>query len=134
MARTLEIPAIVGLRDITTSVKTGDSIIVDGIEGICIINPDQAVIDEYIAKKENFIAEQEELKKLIDVKTKTKSGKRIEVCGNIGQPEDVDNVLANGGDGVGLFRTEFLYMDRESAPTEEEQYELIQICIRKNGR
>lgn len=131
MARTLEIPAIVGLRDITTSVKTGDTIIVDGIEGICIINPDQSVIDEYIAKKESFTAEQEELKKLIEVKTKTKSGKRIEVCGNIGQPEDVDNVLAYGGDGVGLFRTEFLYMDRESAPTEEEQYNSYKYVLEK---
>ncbi|MGL5086201.1 MAG: phosphoenolpyruvate--protein phosphotransferase [Clostridium sp.] len=131
MARTLEIPAIVGLRDITSSVKTGDSIIVDGIEGICIINPDQSVIDEYIAKKETFIAEQEELKKLIDVKTRTKSGKRIEVCGNIGQPEDVDNVLAYGGDGVGLFRTEFLYMDRESAPTEDEQYNSYKYVLEK---
>lgn len=131
MARTLEIPAIVGLKDITTSVKTGDSIIVDGIEGICIINPDQSVIDEYIAKKEVFLAKEEELKKLIGVKTKTKSGKRIEVCGNIGQPQDVDNVLAYGGDGVGLFRTEFLYMDRESAPTEEEQYNSYKYVLEK---
>ncbi|MBB6623536.1 phosphoenolpyruvate--protein phosphotransferase [Clostridium gasigenes] len=131
MARTLEIPAIVGLKDITTSVKTGDSIIVDGIEGICIINPDQSVINEYMAKKEIFIAKEEELKKLIGVKTKTKSGKRIEVCGNIGQPEDVDNVLAYGGDGVGLFRTEFLYMDRESAPTEEEQYNSYKYVLEK---
>ena len=123
MARTLEIPAIVGLKDITTSVKNGDTVIVDGIEGICIINPEQSVLDEYIAKRENFIKEQEELKKLIDVKTVTKSGKRIEVCGNIGSPADAEAVLANGGDGVGLFRTEFLYMDRDSAPTEEEQFE-----------
>ena len=131
MARTLEIPAIVGLKDITSSVKTGDTIIVDGIEGICIINPDQSVIDEYVAKREKFIAEQEELKKLIDVKARTKSGKRIEVCGNIGQPEDVDNVLAYGGDGVGLFRTEFLYMDRDSAPTEEEQYNSYKYVLEK---
>ena len=123
MARTLEIPAIVGLKDITTSVKNGDTVIVDGIEGVCIINPEQSVLDEYMAKRENFIKEQEELKKLIDVKTVTKSGKRIEVCGNIGSPADAEAVLANGGDGVGLFRTEFLYMDRDSAPTEEEQFE-----------
>ncbi|MGL5379412.1 phosphoenolpyruvate--protein phosphotransferase [Clostridium sp.] len=123
MARTLEIPAIVGLKDITTSVKNGDMIIVDGIEGVCIINPEQSVIDEYTAKRETFLAEQEELKKLIDVKTVTKSGKRIEVCGNIGSPADAESVLANGGDGVGLFRTEFLYMDRDCAPTEEEQFE-----------
>lgn len=123
MARTLEIPAIVGLKDITTSVKNGDFVIVDGIEGICIINPDQSVIDEYTAKREKFLAEQEELKKLISVKTVTKSGRRVEVCGNIGSPADAEAVVANGGDGVGLFRTEFLYMDRDSAPTEEEQFE-----------
>ncbi|MDU1314057.1 MAG: phosphoenolpyruvate--protein phosphotransferase [Clostridium septicum] len=123
MARTLEIPAIVGLKDITTSVKNGDFVIVDGIEGVCIINPEQSVVDEYTAKRENFLKEQEELKKLIDVKTVTKSGKRVEVCGNIGSPADAEAVVANGGDGVGLFRTEFLYMDRDSAPTEEEQFE-----------
>lgn len=123
MARTLEIPAIVGLKDITTSVKNGDTVILDGIEGICIINPEQSVIDEYTAKRDKFLKEQEELKKLIEVKTVTKSGKRIEVCGNIGSPADAEAVLANGGDGVGLFRTEFLYMDRDSAPTEEEQFE-----------
>ena len=123
MARTLEIPAIVGLKDITKVVKTGDTVILDGIEGVCIINPEQSVIDEYTAKREKFLAEQEELKKLIDVKTVTKSGRRVEVCGNIGSPNDAEAVLKNGGDGVGLFRTEFLYMDRDSAPTEEEQFE-----------
>ena len=131
MARTLEIPAVVGLGDITTSVKNGDMIIVDGIEGIAIINPSQEVIAEYEAKREKFKAEQEELKKLIDVKTTTKSGRRIEVCGNIGKPEDVLGVIANGGDGVGLFRTEFLYMDRESAPTEEEQFESYKFVLEK---
>ncbi len=131
MARTLEIPAVLGLGDITTSVKTGDMVIVDGITGDVIINPSEEVLAEYKAKKEKFQAEQEELKKLIDVKTTTKSGRRIEVCGNIGKPEDVLGVIANGGDGVGLFRTEFLYMDRESAPTEEEQYESYKFVLEK---
>ena len=135
MARTLEIPAIVGLKDITTSVKTGDSIIVDGIEGIAIINPDEATVKEYEAKRDKFLKEQEELKKLIEVKTVTKSGKRIEVCGNIGKAQDVDGVLANGGDGIGLFRTEFLYMDRDNAPTEEEQYEAYKYVLENmNGK
>ncbi|MGL5614878.1 MAG: phosphoenolpyruvate--protein phosphotransferase [Sarcina sp.] len=135
MARTLEIPAIVGLGNITETVKDGDLVIVDGIEGIAIVNPSEEVINDFKAKKEKFAAEQEELKKLIDVKTTTKSGKRIEVCGNIGKPEDVDQVLENGGDGVGLFRTEFLYMDRESAPTEEEQYNAYKTVLEKaNGR
>ena len=135
MARTLEIPAVLGLGDITTSVKTGDIVIVDGITGDVIINPSEEVLAEYKAKKEKFQAEQEELKKLIDVKTTTKSGRRIEVCGNIGKPEDVNGVIANGGDGVGLFRTEFLYMDRENAPTEEEQFESYKYVLEKmNGK
>ena len=133
MARTLEIPAVVGLGDITTSVKNGDIIIVDGMEGLALINPEQKTIDEYTKKKEKFHAEQEELKKLIEVKTVTKGGRRVEVCGNIGKPQDVDQVLANGGDGVGLFRTEFLYMDRESAPTEEEQFESYKYVLEKSA-
>lgn len=131
MARTLEIPAIVGLGNITDTVKDGDFVIVDGIEGIAIVNPSEEVVNEYKAKKERFQAEQEELKKLINVKTTTKSGKRIEVCGNIGKPEDVDQVLVNGGDGVGLFRTEFLYMDRDAAPTEDEQYNAYKYVLEK---
>lgn len=131
MARTLEIPAVLGLGDITTCVKTGDMIILDGLTGDVIINPSEEVAAEYKAKKEKFQAEQEELKKLIDIKTTTKSGRRIEVCGNIGQPEDVLGVLANGGDGVGLFRTEFLYMDRDSAPTEDEQFESYKFVLEK---
>ena len=135
MARTLEIPAVVGLGDITTSVKNGDLVIVDGIKGIAIINPSEEVVAEYRAKQEAFKAEQEELKKLIEVKTVTKSGKRVEVCGNIGKPEDIDQLLANGGDGVGLFRTEFLYMDRDAAPTEEEQFEAYKTVLEKaNGK
>ena len=131
MARTLEIPAVLGLGDITDCVKNGDTVIVDGITGDVIINPSEEVLAEYQSKKEKFQAEQEELKKLINVKTTTKSGRRIEVCGNIGKPEDVLGVIANGGDGVGLFRTEFLYMDRESAPTEEEQFEAYKFVLEK---
>lgn len=129
MARTLEIPAVVGLGDITTSVKNDDKVIVDGIEGIVIINPDQDTINAYEEKIKAFEAEKEELKKLLDVKVVTKEGKHIEVCGNIGKPKDVDQVIENGGDGVGLFRTEFLYMDRDSAPTEEEQYEAYKYVL-----
>ena len=102
------------------------------LKDYAIINPSEDVIAEYEVKKEKFKAEQEELKKLIEVKTVTKSGKRVEVCGNIGKPEDVDQVLANGGDGVGLFRTEFLYMDRDQAPTEEEQFTAYKNCFRKS--
>ncbi|MCY6371515.1 phosphoenolpyruvate--protein phosphotransferase [Clostridium ganghwense] len=123
MARTLEIPAVVGLMDITECVKDGDTVILDGEEGLAIINPDEATIAQYEEKKAAYEKEKEELKKLIEVETVTKAGKRVEVCGNIGKAEDIHQVLENGGDGVGLFRTEFLYMDREDMPTEEEQFE-----------
>ncbi|NMM62182.1 phosphoenolpyruvate--protein phosphotransferase [Clostridium sp. P21] len=131
MARTLEIPAVVGLNDITTSVKNGDTVIVDGNEGIVIINPDENTIKEYEVKKEGYEKEKEELKKLINVKTVTKAGKRVEVAGNIGKPQDVHQVIENGGDAIGLFRTEFLYMDRDDMPTEEEQFESYKYAVEK---
>ncbi|MDF2881951.1 MAG: phosphoenolpyruvate-protein phosphotransferase [Clostridiaceae bacterium] len=131
MSRTLEIPAIVGMKDITKEVKEGDKIIVDGVEGVAIINPDEATLKEYMNKKEAYEKEKEELKKLIEVKTVTKAGKHVEVAGNIGKPSDVLKVIENGGDGVGLFRTEFLYMDRDNMPTEEEQYESYKFAVEK---
>jgi phosphoenolpyruvate-protein phosphotransferase (PTS system enzyme I) len=131
MARTLEIPAVVGLGDITKSVKDGDRVIVDGTEGLVIINPTEAQIEEYNSRKAKFEAEKEELKKLVQVETRTKAGKRIEVVGNIGQPQDVLKVIENGGEGVGLFRTEFLYMDRDTMPTEEEQFEAYRFVAEK---
>jgi phosphotransferase system enzyme I (PtsI) len=133
MARTLEIPAIVGLNDITTSVVNGDKVIVDGSEGLVIINPNEATIEEYQAKQAEFEKEKERLKSLINVKTITKAGKRIEVCGNIGKAEDVNQVLENGGEGIGLFRTEFLYMDRNEMPTEEEQFNSYKYVAEKMG-
>ncbi len=131
MARTLEIPAVVGLKDITSCVKNGDTLIIDGIEGIAIINPDETTLKVYREKQSCFKANQKELAKLKDVQVVTKQGKRVEVCGNIGKPEDVLQVLANGGEGIGLFRTEFLYMDREQAPTEEEQFESYKFVLEK---
>ena len=131
MARTLEIPAVVGLHDITETVQNGDILIVDGIEGRVIIDPDHETVTKYVALQEAYNQEKEELKKLVDVKAKTKSGKRIEVAGNIGKPEDVHKVLENGADGIGLFRTEFLYMDRDDMPTEEEQFESYKYVLEK---
>ena len=121
MARTLEIPAVVGLENITSTVKNGDMIIVDGVEGLVIINPDEASVKQYEQKKVMLEQEREKLKALINTKTVTKGGKEIIIAGNIGSPEDVDKVIENGGEGVGLFRTEFLYMDRCNLPSEEEQ-------------
>lgn len=131
MARTLEIPAVVGLEDITSSVKTGDTVIVDGVEGIVIINPDKETERLYEEKKTELQAEKDKLKKLIHTKTVTKAGKEIIIAGNIGEPEDIHKVIENGGEGVGLFRTEFLYMNRNELPSEEEQYESYKYVAEK---
>lgn len=131
MARTLEIPAIVGLENVTELVKDGDTIIVDGIEGIIFINPDDKTIETYNAKKINFEAEKEQIKELITKEAVTKAGKHIIVGGNIGSPEDVNKVIENGGEGVGLFRTEFLYMDRDRLPNEDEQFEAYKYAAEK---
>jgi phosphotransferase system enzyme I (PtsI) len=133
MARTLEIPAVVGLENITQLVKNGDKVIVDGIEGIVIINPNAETIKMYEQKNMELFAEKEDLKKLINKTTITKTGKEILIAGNIGEPEDVNKVIENGGDGVGLFRTEFLYMDRDSLPSEEEQFEAYKYVAEKLG-
>jgi phosphoenolpyruvate-protein phosphotransferase (PTS system enzyme I) len=131
MARTLEIPAVVGLENITSSVKNGDMIIVDGVEGLVIINPNEDTIDLYREKKNSLEQEKEKLKKLVNMKTITKSGKEIILAGNIGSPSDVDKVIENGGEGVGLFRTEFLYMDRPELPSEEEQFKAYKSVAEK---
>ena len=133
MARTLEIPAVVGLKDITNSVKNGDTVIVDGSEGVVIINPSKTVMNEYLEKKSLFEKEKVELLKLKNIKTVTKSGKRVEVGGNIGKANDVNKVLENGGEAIGLFRTEFLYMDRDSMPTEDEQFTAYKYVAEKMG-
>ncbi|MDD2482071.1 MAG: phosphoenolpyruvate-utilizing N-terminal domain-containing protein, partial [Lutispora sp.] len=120
MAGLLEIPAIVGVRGITKNVKNGDHIIVDANEGIIIINPDEEQKRAYYRKKADYENTKKEYDKLINVRCVTKDNKHIEISGNIGKPADVDGVLKYGADGIGLFRTEFLYMDRGSLPDEEE--------------
>lgn len=134
MARTMEIPAVVGMGDITSSVKNGDMVIVDGFTGNVIINPTDEEVETYKEKIRKYQEELADLKKYISVETRTKQGKRIYVAGNIGKPDDIYQVIENGGDGVGLFRTEFLYMDRDSAPTEDEQFESYKFVLEKAGK
>ncbi|EEY39087.1 phosphoenolpyruvate-protein phosphotransferase PtsI [Vibrio mimicus] len=123
MARSLELPAIVGTNDITKKVKNGDMLILDSMNNKIIVNPTEAQIEEAKAVKAAFLAEKEELAKLKDLPAETLDGHRVEVCGNIGTVKDCDGIIRNGGEGVGLYRTEFLFMDRDSLPTEEEQYQ-----------
>lgn len=123
MARSLEIPAIVGSKLITSQVKDGDTLIVDANEGTVIINPTAEELKFYHKKLEEYQLAQEQLKQLIDAPSVTKDGIEVELAANIGTPKDLPGVLANGADGIGLYRTEFLYMDAIDFPTEEEQFD-----------
>lgn len=123
MARSLEIPAVVGTKNATSAIKQGDFIVVDGDNGEVIINPSKDVIDSYIGKRNQQEVEKQELLLLKNKQTITLDGIHVEVAANIGTPKDVESVLENGGEGVGLYRTEFLYMERDSLPTEEEQFQ-----------
>ena len=122
MARSLELPAIVGTNDITKQVSNGDILILDAINNKIIVNPSDAELEEAKSIRDNFFAEKAELAKLKDLPAVTLDDHHVEVCGNIGTVKDCDGILRNGGEGVGLYRTEFLFMDRDSLPTEEEQY------------
>lgn len=131
MARTLELPAVVGVKDMTKSVKNNDIIIIDGEEGTVIINPTQDEINTYKEKRKAFEEFKNKLKELKNSKSISKDGYKVEIAGNIGTPNDIDKVIENGGEGVGLYRTEFLYMDRDKLPTEEEQFESYKIVAEK---
>lgn len=133
MARTLEIPAVVGLGTVTDKITTGDLIIIDGEEGRVIINPDEVVIREYRVKQNELSEKKRELSKLLEAESITLDNRKVELAGNIGSPENIEKVLGNGGEGVGLFRTEFLYMDNNSLPTEEEQFEAYRKALEGMG-
>lgn len=122
MARTLEIAAVVGTKNITTSCKTDDTIIVDGSEGVIIINPDEETIKHYTKKQKDYLTEKESLFANISLESITTDGKTVELASNIGKPSDVANALKYGAEGIGLFRTEFLYMESKSFPSEEIQF------------
>ena len=135
MARSLEIPAIVGTKEVTSIAKDGDIIIVDGLSGEVFLNPSEEVVAEYRAKAEAFAAQQAEWEKLKDSKTYTKDGHQVELAANIGTPKDLEGVVNNGAEGVGLYRTEFLYMDSHEMPTEEDQFEAYKAVLEgMNGK
>ncbi|MGK9045131.1 phosphoenolpyruvate--protein phosphotransferase [Mammaliicoccus vitulinus] len=123
MSRSLEIPAVVGTKDITDRVKHGDGLIIDGLSGDVIINPTDDEVLAYEQKQKNFLAEKEELAKLVNDESVSKDGVHVELAANIGTPNDLKGVKNNGAEGIGLYRTEFLYMGRDNMPSEEEQFE-----------
>ncbi|CUX97354.1 phosphoenolpyruvate-protein phosphotransferase PtsI [Candidatus Hoaglandella endobia] len=123
MARSLELPAIVGTGNITKQVSNGDYVIIDAINNQIYINPEQAVIKELKMLQSKYYAEKRELAIFKNLPAITLDGHQIEICANIGSVRDVAGAKRNGADGIGLYRTEFLFMDRDSLPSEEEQFE-----------
>jgi len=135
IARSLELPAVVGAGKGISEIKDGDLIIVDGEEGIVIINPDTATLKDYEKRREEFIEAKHQLLKYATMKSTTIDGKSVELAANIGSAEDLESVLKNGAEAIGLFRTEFLYMSKDALPTEEEQYNEYKVVLEKmNGK
>ncbi len=133
MARSLEIPAVVGTKTILEDVKDGDMIILDGLEGNVIVNPTAEQVAHYEEVAKQYEAQKAEWAKLKNEKTVSKDEQHVELAANIGTPKDVEGVLANGGEAVGLYRTEFLYMGRDNFPTEEEQFEAYKAVLEAMG-
>lgn len=135
MARSLELPAVVGCGTILKDIKLDSKIIVDALNGDIIVNPNQEDLDKYTKLQNDYNTEKEELKALKDKKAVSLDGVATDVYGNIGSPNDIDGVIANGGEGIGLYRTEFLFMDKDAFPTEDEQFEAYKIVAEKmNGK
>ncbi|MFH1369287.1 MAG: phosphoenolpyruvate--protein phosphotransferase [Elusimicrobiota bacterium] len=123
VAQSLEIPAVVGLKNITGQMHEGDIVIVDGNQGLVVVNPSPEIIENYRREQEVIVLEGRELEKLRDLPAQTTDGHRVTIAANIDNPEEVKSVLKHGAEGVGLYRTEFLYFNRTEMPTEEEHYQ-----------
>ncbi len=122
LARSLELPAVMSVENICTLLENGDTVIVDGTRGEVVVRPAQGILEAYASKREQLKMEKQVLHAFAGKKTVTADGKQLAVYANIGKPDDVPAVLQNDGEGVGLFRTEFLFMDRTALPSEEEQF------------
>lgn len=135
LARALEIPAVVGLSNLPEDISDDTDILLDGESGEVIILPTDVEKTEYEDKKKKYDAHKELLKKYRELPSISKDGKKVEIAGNIGSPEDAKKVIENGGEGIGLFRTEFLFMDRDCMPTEEEQFESYkEVAVAMEGK
>nr|WP_028401542.1 phosphoenolpyruvate--protein phosphotransferase [Ectobacillus panaciterrae] len=131
MARSMEIPAVVGTKTVTADIENGTLVIVDGLDGEVIVNPTEDVVKVYEDKKAAYEAQKAKWAKLVNERTVSSDGHHVELAANIGTPDDVKGVLENGGEGVGLYRTEFLYMGRDTLPTEEEQFDAYKTVLER---
>lgn len=135
MARSMELPAIVGTKEASLKIKNGDNIIIDGMSGKIFVNPSKKIQEEYKNRQEKLDVQRAEWALLKDEPTVTKDNYKVELAANIGSPKDIEQVKANGSEGIGLYRTEFLYMERTSLPTEEEQFEAYKTVLHEmNGK
>ncbi len=131
MARSMEIPAVVGTKTVTADIANGVLVIVDGLDGQVIVDPTPETVKAFEEKKAAHEAQKAEWAKLVNEKTVSADNHHVELAANIGTPEDVKGVLENGGEGVGLYRTEFLYMGRDTLPTEEEQFDAYKTVLER---
>lgn len=133
MARSLDIPAIVGIPDLCAAIKTGDSVLIDGYRGVFIVNPSETTLKEYAIFEAEKDRVEEELELIRDTESTTSDGCHIILSANIELPSEMDEVEASGADGVGLFRTEFLFLNREEPPTEDEQFDAYRTVAERCG-
>lgn len=134
LAQSLGIPAIVGCADGLNHLEEGMRIVIDGMSGDIIANPSDEALEKYAQKKHAYEAERDALKAYIGLPSVTQSGKSVEIAANIAGPEDIESVLKNDAEGVGLFRTEFIYMNRTQAPTEQEQIDIYRRILKGLGQ
>ncbi|MBY8573702.1 phosphoenolpyruvate--protein phosphotransferase [Lactiplantibacillus plantarum] len=135
MSRTLEIPAVVGSESATTDIKEGDTVVLDGINGDALVAPTDAEVADYQQKAKDFVAQKAEWAKLKNEATVSKDGKHFELASNIGTPDDMDGVLDAGSEAIGLFRSEFLYMNSSELPDEDTQFEAYKKVVEgMNGK
>ena len=129
----MAIPAVLGLENARGLIRDGEQLIVDGLRGVVIVNPDQRVLDEYKLRQEQTELEKNKLKRLKTAKSETIDGVPVELFANIELPNDVPGALEAGAEGIGLFRTEFLFLDRGDMPDEREQYEAYKKVVKGMG-
>ncbi|HEY2420346.1 MAG TPA: phosphoenolpyruvate--protein phosphotransferase, partial [Neobacillus sp.] len=129
MARSMEIPAVVGTKTATAEINNGDLVVVDGLKGEVHINPTPELVEQYRKVAEEYEVQKAEWAKLVNEKTVSADNHHVELAANIGTPKDLTGVIGNGGEAVGLYRTEFLYMGRDQLPTEEEQFEAYKAVL-----
>ncbi|HHT05754.1 MAG TPA: phosphoenolpyruvate--protein phosphotransferase [Hydrogenispora sp.] len=135
IARSLELPAVVGVKKITASVQSGDHLIIDGEQGAVFVNPDSDTIAVYRQKQEVLHRQKKELASLKTLAAQTKSGKTIKLLANVGEPWELPKALEYGADGIGLFRTEYLFLNRDTLPTEEEQFQAYkEVLVQMEGK